>query len=129
MGALPYQFFFDGSQLKLKADPTLCVSVREGKVGDGSDIILWTCASADGFRWKFENDMIYLHDDQNYCLSVREGKAFDGSDLILWSCDKVADDQKFVLVSERFRYKAKKHYCISVREGRAGDGSNIILWS
>merc|ERR1712060_1000081 len=87
LASKPFEFIFDNMHVKLKADPSYCLSVREGKVGDGSDIILWTCANVDEFLWTFSGDHILLDTDQHYCMNVREGKAQDGADIILWTCD------------------------------------------
>eukprot|EP00959_Pyramimonas_sp_CCMP1952_P350620 7346026-Pyramimonas_sp.AAC.1 len=32
------------------------MSVREGKAGDGSDIILWNCADSTEFKWNIDED-------------------------------------------------------------------------
>jgi len=128
LGSAPFEFLYEDSLLRLKADPRLCVSVREGKVGDGSGIILWTCGRTDEFIWNLSQDHFLLDAEPSYCLNVREGNAMDGSDIILWTCHDNADG-RWVFANGRIRYKANQHYCMGVREGKAGPGSDIILWS
>merc|ERR1712228_259406 len=97
-------------------------------VGDGSDIILWSCGRTDEFLWTVSGDHILLETDPHYCLTIREGRPENGADIILWSCDD-SDAGRWVISDGRIRWKAHMNYCMTAREGRAGDGTNLILWS
>jgi len=117
----------DGSLLRYKADPSYCASVREGKVGDGADIILWHCGKGPEFQWVFEGDYVKLKAKPEMCMSVREGKAGDGSDIILWRCsDDVAFKWKHE--DEHLKFLAEPRYFMSVRADKVSDGADLILW-
>jgi len=117
------------------------MSVREGKGGDGSDVIMWSCAQTDEYKWVIEGNRIISHAARvgklrkgeaakggDLCLSVREDKIRDGSDVIAWSCQD-GEGQKWIHDGERFRLVNDKAYCLSVPEGLANDGTRMILWS
>lgn len=116
------------------------MSVREGKGGDGSDAILWSCAHTDEFLWTMEGNRIMSHaaktkklrksevaSGSDVCLSVRQNRIADGSDIITWSCSD-EDGQKWIHDGERFRLENYKQYCLSVPQGRADEGTRMILW-
>eukprot|EP00929_Paragymnodinium_shiwhaense_P023596 TRINITY_DN14743_c0_g1_i1.p1 TRINITY_DN14743_c0_g1~~TRINITY_DN14743_c0_g1_i1.p1 ORF type:complete len:590 (+),score=132.18 TRINITY_DN14743_c0_g1_i1:102-1871(+) len=117
----------DGSLLKYKANPAYCASVREGKHGDGSDIILWHCGKGKEFQWVFEGEYVKYQAAPEYCMSVREGKAGDGSDVILWKC---SDDSAFKwnYEDEHMKFKDEPRYWLSVRGDKISDGADLILW-
>merc|ERR1712183_580195 len=76
-----------GDKIKHKASPAHCLSVREGKAQDGTDIILWPCSDTPEFGWLVSDEYIRLKSNPDYCMTVREGRAGDGSDIILWTCE------------------------------------------
>ncbi|CAK0829318.1 unnamed protein product, partial [Prorocentrum cordatum] len=66
----------DGDFIKLSSNPRYCMSVREGKAGDGSDIILWNCADSTEFKWNIDeaSGTVGFRADPKYKLSVRGGR-------------------------------------------------------
>lgn len=128
--ANPFGWNFEkGGKIQLKVDDKYCMSVRQGKIGDGSDVILWPCLVGDEFQWTVTGDHIVQYSNPDYCLSVRQNQYKDGADIILWSCSDDDPSQKWSVVGDRIRYKAQQDYCVSVRDGLATDGSDIVLWS
>lgn len=113
--------------LKYKQSPQYCASLREGKVGNGVDIILWHCTKEAEHKFKVNGAYIQYEADPSYCVSVREGKAGDGSDIILWKC---SDSPAFhwEVDGEFIKYKAKPSYVMSVRQDNPMDGADLILW-
>lgn len=116
-------------RLRYLANPNYCASVREGKAGDGSDIILWSCTDAAEFRWVLHGDKIRYSADLRYCLAIRAGNAGDGTNIILWSCHDDHHAFRWTIDGNKIRYAADPKFCVSVREGKAGDGSDLILWT
>merc|ERR1719161_376167 len=116
-------------QIRFGANEHYCMSVREGREGDGADLILWSCNNGPAFKWVIDGNKLRYWVNQNYCASVREGKVGDGSDLILWSCNDEDHAYDFVFEDNEIRYKNDPKYCVSVREGAHGDGSDLIMWT
>merc|ERR1712061_691755 len=108
------------------------MGVREGKIGDGSDIILWHCSRKNHeFAWDIVGEYIKLRSHPDMCLSVREGKAGDGSDIILWRCaDQAAF--KWLIDGEHIKFKADPRYwlqllvCLGSAVGYSGHQRWII---
>lgn len=48
----------DGKFIKWDSDPRLCLSIREGRIMDGQDIILWTCNDSPEFHWEVSGSYI-----------------------------------------------------------------------
>jgi len=114
--------------LKYQASPAYCASVREGKVGDGADVILWHCGTGPEFEWDFDGDKVRYAAKPEYCMAVREGRAGDGADVILWRCDD-SDAFKWRFEDNRMKFAQQPHFLLSVREDKVADGSDLILWS
>lgn len=108
----------------------MCLSVREGKEGDGSDIILWSCAGYAS-RFKIEGGSIKYLADPKYEMAVRAARIMDGSQVILWTgyASPFAWEIGHEPGHQQIKLKADPRYCMSVREGKMGDGSNIIMWT
>merc|ERR1711865_122638 len=47
----------DGDRIRSKADPRYCASISEGKVGDGSNVIMWNCGDGPLFCPKSSRHM------------------------------------------------------------------------
>jgi hypothetical protein len=130
--AAGYEFLFDSSSphIKLKAKPSLCVSVREGhkNMDSGKDLILWSCGPSDarGQSWEYVQGALRSKTDPNKCLGVREGIYKDGADIINWECG--SNPPQWLISGERIRATASADYCMRVEQDRAGEGSRIKLW-
>lgn len=124
----PFLFKLDEGLLRFQPKPSLCVSVRGGRVRVGQDVILWTCQDTPEFKWVVVGDQIVLDSYRDYSLSVGADRAGDGSDIVIVSC-RSAFAGHWVVDGDRIRYSGDRNFCLSVREGMAGDGSDLILWS
>merc|ERR1740138_378143 len=122
------RWVLSNSLLKYKASSRYCASVREGKVTDGTDIILWGCSQDSQFQWEIDGNLIKLKQHPDYCLKVRdeatgffasvfqtEAKAEDGADIIVGKC-RNAPPYQWVLDGEHVKYKADPRYVLSVRQ-------------
>lgn len=123
------RWVFVNNQLRYKLNSAYCASIREGKVADGSDIILWHCGKNNvEQQWTVDGGYIRLKSNPKYCMSVREGRAGDGSDIILWDCGNTIEYQ-WQIENEHVKFGVDHRFWLSVREDAVQDGANLILWS
>merc|ERR1712061_591744 len=108
-----------------RAHPKYLLSVRGGKLMDGSDLILWS-GSHNPYQFILEDQKVKLKVDPSLCVSVREGKVGDGSDIILWTCGKT-DEFLWSVSGDHILLDADQTYCLTVRRGEPQDGADIIL--
>lgn len=135
----------DGKFIKWDSDPRLCLSIREGRIMDGQDIILWTCNDSPEFHWEVSGSYIQHAANQDYCLSTREASGRrDQAKAMLWSCKAMeplglpvsADQRQQAMASENtwliqgsfLKSALDDKYCASVRQGEVTDGADIIMW-
>lgn len=122
-----YEWQVEGKIIKLKRHPQYCMSVRQGKHGNGADLILWSCGTGNAYRFDVEDHVIKYHADPSYHVAVRGGRLKDGSDVILWS--GYSNGFLFKFDKDRIKLKVDDAYCMSVRMNKVGDGSDVILWT
>eukprot|EP00439_Symbiodinium_sp_Y106_P028802 s4645_g3.t1 len=122
------RWILKNSFLKYKQNPSYCVSLREGKVANGVDVILWHCNPDAEHKFKVNGNYIQYEADPSYCLGVREGKIGDGSDIILWKCAETPEFH-WEMDGEFIKYKANPRFAMVVRNDNPMDGADIILWT
>jgi len=127
-------FHFSGTQIKLVANPGLCLNV-EGGIDLGHNFITWPCSSEqelapnEEFVYELETGLIKLKQHPTLCLNVKGGDLTHGGELIIWQCESVSHELFTVNSNEiSMQVNPKLHFKVAA-EDVTEVGAKVILYA
>jgi len=123
------------SQIKLAANPSLCLNV-EGGIKPGNRIITYPCGSresgglAPSEEFVFDNGFLRAKHKPEFCINIKGGQLRDGAELQLWKCQGGNDNELFHLDGSKIFLQKYPHLNLNVAGGEIGThGKPLVLWS
>ncbi len=78
----------------------LCLDVREGKIENGTDIIMYQCNGGWNQNFNYENNQLKLAKNSNYCVDISRNAYYKDNSAMLWECHG-GNNQKFKIIKNK----------------------------
>lgn len=125
-----FEFGKDG-RIRLKKHPDKCITVKEGRLELGTEVVLWKCGQTNAHthdRFVYKDGLIQLEANRDYHLNLYGGDVTTSAPVVLWTCAPGPHEIfEFTFPDNRIRLKHKPELCLNA-EGGLAQGSRLVLW-
>lgn len=125
--------YMSGSQIKLAANPNLCLNAEAGLL-EGHRIITFPCGAegelAASEEFLFDNGLLKALRAPHLCINIKGGEMRLGAEIQLWQCGDRDENELFHLDGAKIFMQKYPHLNLNVAGGDVtGHGQPLVLWT